>query len=243
MKTIGLLGGMSSESTIDYYRRINAGVNRELGGHHAARMLIYSADLHEVFDWLMGEDHDSLAAYLGDAAVDLERSGADFVIIACNTAHVVAPQIAARLGVPMVHIADVLGEALTQAGIHRVGLFASVVVTEDPFYRQHLREHFGIEVLTADPAGRAEVDRVIREELCFHDIREESRGSLTGLAEELGSRGADAVVLACTELCLLFPDADIAGLPIFDTTTLHAERTIELALGRRPLTSSREAAA
>lgn len=243
MKTIGLLGGMSPESTIDYYRRINDAVRRSLGGHHSAKMFVYSADLDQVFAWLHDDDYSSLAQHLGQAATALERSGADFVIMACNTAHVVAPQLEARLRVPFIHIADVLGEALAEAGISRVGLLGSLVVSEMPFYQRHLGSRYGIEVLNPDEAGRAEVDRVIRRELCFHRILAESRKSLTDVAAGLGARGAEAIVLACTELNLLFGGPVVAGLPVFDTTALHAERTAALALGQLELPAPREVAA
>lgn len=243
MKTIGLLGGMSPESTVDYYRRINAGVNRALGGFHGARMVAYSANLADVFDWLAAKDYRTLARHLGDAAVDLQRSGADFMIMACNTAHVVAPEVASRLRVPLVHIADVLGEALTRAGVDRVGLLGSLVVSEVPFYHKHLRSRFGIEVLVPDRLGRAEVDRIIRRELCFHRLRDESRESLVQISEQLGARGAQAVALACTELGLLLTETEVAGLPVFDTTVLHSERAVALALGQAELPQAREAAA
>ena len=248
MKTIGLLGGMSPESTVDYYRRINAGVNRALGGHHGARMFAYSADLDEVFAWLAVEDYAALGKHLGDAAVALETSGADFVIMACNTAHVVAPQIGRRIQVPLVHIADVLGESLQRAGHTRVGLLGSLVVTEVPFYQRHLRSRFGIDIVFPDATGRAEIDRVIRRELCFHQILDSSRDSLTGIAGSLRRRGADAIVLACTELGLLFdgagPEGDrIASLPLFDTTALHADRAVALALGELELPGLAEIAA
>ena len=243
MQTIGLLGGMSPESTVDYYRRINSGVHAALGGHHGARMLAYSANLDEVFAWLAAEDYDALGKHLGDAAVELERSGADFMLMACNTAHVVAPQIAARLRIPFIHIADVLGEALSSAGITRVGLLGSIVVSEVPFYQEHLLSRFGIEVLVPGRLGRTEVDRVIRRELCFHQILAESRDSLTHISRQLYGRGAEAIVLACTELGLIIEGPEVAGLPVFDTTALHADRAVALALGEIELPAAREIAA
>lgn len=230
MKTIGLLGGMSPESTIDYYRRINAGVHRALGGYHGARMLIYSADLDDVFRWLGTDDRQALADHLTRAALALQAGGADFLVVACNTAHVVAREIAGALEVPFVHIGDVLGEALTAAGVSRVGLLGSRVTMEAPFYGDHLRERFGIEVVIPRETDRREIDWIIRDELSFGTCLETSRGTLTAACEKLETQGAEAIVLGCTELRLLLDVEILAGLPVFDTTALHADRAVALAL-------------
>ncbi len=235
MKTIGLLGGMTAESTIDYYKRINAGINQALGGYRAARMLIYSANLDDVFRWLETEDHDALGEHLSRAAAALEKGGADFMIMACNTAHVVAPRIAARLEIPFVHIADVLGEALASAGIGRVGLLGTRITMDAPFYRDHLGSRFGIDVLLPEETDKDEVDRVIREELCFHRLLDASRQNLVAVSRQLRDRGAGAIVLGCTELGLLLDTDTVAGVPVFDTTALHADRAVALALGQMEL--------
>ena len=243
MKTIGLLGGMSPESTIDYYRRIHAGVHRALGRHHSARMYVYSADLDDVLSWLYRRDHAALGQHLGDAAEHLERSGADFVLMACNSAHAVAPQVEQRLTVPLIHIADVLGEALRAAGVTKIGLLGTGVTMGQSFYRDRLESRFGVEVLLPDLAAQNEVDRVIREELCFHRILDSSRRSLARMCRDFAERGADAAALACTELNLLIEGEAIDGLPVFDTTALHADRAVTLALGKSDLTPARKVAA
>lgn len=243
MRTIGLLGGMSPESTIDYYRRINAGVHRALGGYHGARMLIFSADLDDVFRWLWADDHQALAEHLTRAALALQAGGADFLVMACNTAHLVAREISSALEIPFVHIGDVLGEALTAAGHSRVGLFGSCVTMEAPFYRDHLRERFGIEVVIPPEDERKEIDRIITDELSFGTCLEASKESLVASAEELGARGAEAVVLGCTELRLLLDVESVAGLPVFDTTALHADRAVALALEDEGLAALAEKAA
>lgn len=227
---IGVLGGMSPESTADYYQRINADVRERLGSFHSARMLIHSTDLQQVFDWTDADDHDGLGAHLVAAARALEGAGADFVIMACNTAHAVAPQIESALGIPFVHIADVLGEALRDAGCRRVGLLASRHTTELPFYEERLWQGFGIETVVPEAEERSEVDRVIREELCFHRILPASRERFERITGGLKGRGADAVALACTEIGLLIDSPTLAGLPVFDTTALHCRRAVELAL-------------
>lgn len=230
MRTIGLLGGMSPESTIDYYRRINAGVRTALGGHHGARLLIYSADLDDVFRWLWSDDHRALGDHLTQAALGLQAAGADFLVVACNTAHLVAGEIAGALEIPFVHIGDVLGEAVAAAGHSRVGLLGSRITMEASFYGDHLRQRFGIEVMIPGPANRQEVDRIICHELSFGTCLDASRERLVEAAEELGARGAEAVVLGCTELRLLLDEASVAGLPVFDTTALHTDRAVALAL-------------
>ena len=229
MRTLGILGGMSSESTHDYYRRLNQGVNHALGGHHAARVLIHSVDLHDVFTWLRSGREDLLGEHLADAAAGLEGAGAELVLMACNTAHVVAPEVEARLRVPFLHIADVLGKALREAGHRRVALLGSLVTVEAPFYAERLRE-FGIETMVPETVARQEVDRIIHEELCFRRILEGSRRRLITIAENLAADGAEAVVLGCTELGLLIDTPTVAGLPVLDTTVLHSQAAVDWAL-------------
>ena len=229
MRTLGILGGMSSESTHDYYRRLNQGVNRALGGHHAARVLIHSVNLHDVFTWLRSGREDLLAEHLSDAAVGLEGAGAEMVLMACNTAHVVAPQVEDRLRVPFLHIADVLGQALRDAGHRRVALLGSLVTVEAPFYADRLAR-FDVETLVPEPVARQEVDRIIHEELCFRQVLDGSRRRLATIAENLAADGAEAVVLGCTELGLLIDTPTVAGLPVFDTTVLHSQAAVDWAL-------------
>jgi len=233
---------MSPESTVDYYKRINAGVREALGGFHSCPMLAYSANLHEVFHWFQTEDDGALAELLVDRAIGLQEAGADLMMIACNTAHKVAPQIASALTIPLIHIADVLGEALSEAGHTRVGLLGSSITMNAPFYRERLWDRFGVEAISPEGSAAMEVDRIIKEELCFHQLREESRQSLEDTSGALGMRGAQAIVLACTELGLLLAGETVADLPLFDTTRLHTERAVALALGRQALPEAARAA-
>ena len=243
MKTLGILGGMSAESTVEYYNRINRGVNQALGGHEHPRMFVYSANLGEVFGWLEGKDLAPLGDHLGEAAVQLERGGADFMIMACNTAHLVAPSIEERLGIPFVHIADALAEELQRASVQRVGLLGISMTVEAPFFRERLGERYGIEVLTPGAEDKAEVDRVIRDELCFHRLEEASRESLTAIVRRLGEQGAEAVALVCTELSLLLPGDHVAGLRSFDSMAIHVAQAVEFALEERSLDTVGELAA
>ena len=232
LKTLGILGGMSPESTADYYGRINTGVRTALGGHHSAPMQIFSANLADVFRWTDSGDYDALGDYLEQAALGLQAADAGAVIMACNTAHVVASRIEDALSIPFHHIADVLGEALQRDGISRIALLGSRITMGGAFYRGRLQDGYGIETMTPDASGRDFVHRVIVEELCFHEIRDESRETLAGITESLALQGAEAVVLGCTELCLLVDGERFGGLPVYDTTALHVDRAVDVVLGR-----------
>lgn len=228
MKTIGLLGGMSWESTIPYYRIINEFVKDRLGGLHSARLVLYSVEFDEIERCQSSGDWAKSAEILGDAAVRLERAGADLIVICTNTMHKVAPQIASMVHVPLVHIADATADALTQAQIHRVGLLGTRYTMTQDFYRQRLRDR-GLEVLVPDEADVALVNDVIFHELCVGTIREESRTEFQRIIAELRAHGAEGVILGCTEIGLLIHPED-ACLPVFDTTQIHARRAAELAL-------------
>lgn len=228
MKTIGLLGGMSWESTIPYYRIINEFVKDQLGGLHSARLVLYSVEFDEIERCQSSGDWAKSAEILGDAAVRLERAGADLIVICTNTMHKIAPQIASMVHVPLVHIADATADALTQAQIHRVGLLGTRYTMTQDFYRQRLRDR-GLEVLVPDEADIALVNDVIFHELCVGTIREESRTEFQRIIAELRAHGAEGVILGCTEIGLLIHPED-ACLPVFDTTQIHARRAAELAL-------------
>ncbi|MBL8274121.1 MAG: aspartate/glutamate racemase family protein [Xanthomonadales bacterium] len=229
MKTIGLLGGMSWESTLPYYRLINQGVNARLGGLHSARLLLYSVDFHDI-ECLQREGRWAQAgSVLAAAATTLQAAGAEVLVLCTNTMHKVAPAIEAAIRIPLLHIADPVAAAVVGAGFRKVGLLGTRFTMEQDFYRTRLRERHGIEVLVPGAAGRDQVHRVIYEELCRGLLREESRAALCGVIAALVADGAEAVVLACTEIGLLVRPQD-ATVPLYDSTALHAGAAVELAL-------------
>ncbi|WP_163561045.1 aspartate/glutamate racemase family protein [Halomonas sp. NO4] len=229
MKTIGLLGGMSWESTQSYYRALNEGVKQALGGLHSAKVAMVSVDFAEI-EALQHEGRwAETAAILSRAAQQVERAGADFLVIATNTMHKVAPQIEAAIAIPLLHIADATAERLVADGIGRVGLLGTRFTMEQPFYKELLTERFGIEVLVPDEAQRETVHRVIYEELCLGRTEPASKAAYLAIIAALGERGAEAVILGCTEIALLVQQADTA-VPLYDTTALHAARAVERAL-------------
>jgi aspartate racemase len=229
MRTIGLLGGMSWESTVSYYQIINRAVTERLGGLHSAKLLLYSLDFAEI-ERLQHEDRwDEAGRLLADAAVALERAGADFLVLCANTMHRVAPAIEARVRIPLLHIADPTGRAVRRAGLARVGLLGTRFTMEQDFHRRRLEDTFGLEVRVPNAASRELVHGIIYRELCRGIVSEGSRAALGRVVQELLHAGAEAVVLGCTELGLLLR-ADDAPLPLFDTARLHAEAAAGLAL-------------
>jgi len=228
MKTIGLIGGMSWESTLGYYRQINEAVKRRLGGLHSARIVLYSVDFHDIERLQHAGDWDAAGAALADAARALERAGADFVVLCTNTMHKVAPAIEAAVAIPLLHIADPTAAAITAAGFARVGLLGTRFTMEQAFYRDRLRDR-GLDVLVPDEAARERVHRVIYDELCLGVVRDASRAAYRDIMRALVARGAEAVILGCTEISLLV-GADDAAVPLFDTTALHAEAAVDAAL-------------
>lgn len=228
MKTIGLLGGMSWESTIPYYAIINKAVKDWLGGLHSARLILYSVEFDEIERCQSSGDWEKSAKILGDAALRLERAGADLLVICTNTMHKVAPQIASMIHIPLVHIADATADALEQAQVRRVGLLGTRYTMTQDFYRQKLRDR-GLEVLIPDEADVALVNDVIFRELCVGTVRAESRAQFQRIVAALKDRGAEGVILGCTEIGMLIGPDDVC-LPVFDTTLIHAQRAAELAL-------------
>ena len=229
MKTIGLLGGMSWESTIPYYRIINRGVNERLGGLHSAKILLYSVDFDGI-ERLQHQDRwDEAGDVLVDAARRLETAGADFLILCTNTMHKLAPQLEDALDIPMLHIADATADAIRDAGINAVGLLGTRFTMEQDFYRGRLEEKHGLRVLTPDEAGRAAVHDVIYHELCHGKVLDESRRRFVTVIDQLAGRGAEGVILGCTEIAMLTDGAQTA-VPLFDTTTIHAAKAIQWAL-------------
>ena len=229
MKTIGLLGGMSWESSIEYYRIVNQTARDRLGPLHSAKIVMVSVDFSEI-ETLQHEGRwDEAAVILIDAARRIERGGADFLVICTNTMHKLAGQIGAAIGIPIVHIGDATAAAIKRRGITTVGLLATRFTMEEDFYKGRLSEAHGIEVLVPDEAGRDEVHRVIYEELCAGRIEPASRAPYLEIIEGLVVRGAEGIVFGCTEVGLLLKAPDVS-VPVFDTTEIHAIAAVERAL-------------
>lgn len=228
MKTIGLIGGMSWESTVTYYQLLNEGVKDALGGLHSAKVLLYSVDFFEIESLMSRGDWDKAADLLGGVAARLENAGADMILICTNTLHKVAPQVQSRIRVPLVHIAVAAAEALTAQGISRVGLLGTKYTMTQAFYRDKLVER-GIEVLIPEEDDIDLVNRVIFDELCLGIVKEESRADYLRVIAALQQRGAQGILLGCTELGLIVAREDVS-LPLFDTTEIHAKKALVLAL-------------
>jgi aspartate racemase len=229
MKTIGLIGGMSWESTLPYYRHVNEAIRARLGGLHSARLVLYSVDFHEIEQLQRSGDWQRAGELLGEAAAALERAGAEFLVLCTNTMHKVAEAIEQAVCIPLLHIADPTAAAIRAAGLQRVGLLGTRFTMEQPFYRERLESRHGIQVLVPDEADRQLVHRVIYEELCLGTVRETSRQAYREVIARLVAQGAQAVILGCTEIGLLI-GAEDAVVPLFDTTLLHAGAAAEQAL-------------
>ena len=229
MKTIGLIGGMSWESSVEYYRIINQLVAEKLGGLHSARVLLYSLDFAEIESIQRKGRWDEAALILTQAGMALKQSGADFLLICTNTMHKVADVVAQNVGLPIVSIIDVTGSAIVEQGLKTVGLLGTRFVMEEPFYRDRLLNGFGINVLVPQEAERNMIHRIIYEELCKGKILEDSRLSCIEIIKRLKSYGAQGIVLGCTELPLLIHSKHV-DIPLFDTARLHAEAAVDLAL-------------
>ena len=228
MKTIGLIGGMSWESTTSYYQIINETIKRELGGLHSAKILLYSVDFAEIEHYQAVGDWDKSAQLLADIAQRLEQAGADFIVICTNTMHKVAPQIQKKIAIPILQIAQATAQALVDDGIRKVGLLGTKYTMTQDFYKEKLLES-GLEVLIPDQAGIADVNRIIYDELCLGDIRESSKQTYLTVIDDLKNAGAEAVILGCTEIGLLVKQSDIA-LPLYDTTVIHAEKAAKMGI-------------
>lgn len=228
MKSIGLIGGMSWESTVMYYQVINREVGRRLGGLRSAPLAMLSVDFEEIASRQKQGDWEGMAAMLSDAARSLVRAGADCVLIGTNTMHKVAPEVQAAVDVPLLHIADVTADAIVKAGFKTVGLMGTRFTMEQGFYVERLNSK-GVECVIPDEAQRAEIHRIIFDELCRGIFKDSSRTALKAIVADLAVRGAQGVVLGCTELPLILSAADVA-IPLFDTTTLHALAAVEFAL-------------
>lgn len=229
MKTIGLIGGMSWESTVSYYRLINTAVKEKLGGLHSAKCVLYSVDFAEVEELQRRGQWPEAARLLVGAAQSVEKAGADLVLICTNTMHKVADRVQAGIGVPLLHIADATAEKVKQAGLQRVGLLGTRFTMEEDFYRGRLAGGVGLEVMVPDTEDREAVHRIIYEELCVGTIRPESKSHVAGIMSRLVEMGAEGIILGCTELGLLVGAEDYR-VPLFDTTRVHALAAVERAL-------------
>lgn len=228
MKTIGILGGMSHESTAHYYRLINEGVRTRLGGLHSARIVLLSVDFATIESLQAADDWDAAGDLLAADARRIEAAGADFLLLATNTMHRCADAIAAAIDIPLLHLADATADAIEDAGVQRVALLGTRYTMEQPFYRERL-ERRGLHVDVPNAADRAELNRVIFEELCQGIIRADSRATLQRMIGDPGAAGATAVIAGCTEITLLVGAAD-SPLPLFDTTAIHADAAVVRAL-------------
>ncbi|TQK44995.1 aspartate racemase [Streptomyces sp. SLBN-118] len=231
MKTIGLIGGMSWESSAEYYRLLNELVRERLGGLHSAKCVLHSVDFAEIEELQVAGDWDRAGEILAEAARGLRAAGADLLLICTNTMHKVAGQVEAAVSVPLLHLADATADAVRAQGIGRVGLLGTAFTMEQDFYRDRLASH-GLDVLTPDAEGRALVHRVIYDELCLGVVREESRAAYQDVIAQLVAAGAEGVVLGCTEIELLIGQKD-SPVPVFPTTRLHVEAAVDAALGGR----------
>jgi aspartate racemase len=228
MKTIGLLGGMSWESSALYYRLLNEAVRERLGGLHSARCLLLSVDFAEIERLQVAGEWERAGALLAAHARTLQEAGAELVVLCTNTMHKVADALTAVLDVPLLHIGDVTAAAVRAAGLHRVGLLGTAFTMEQPFLTDRLAAR-GLHVLVPDPVDRAEVHRIVYEELCLGVVREESRQVYRSIIDRLVAEGAEGVILGCTEIELLIGPGD-AGVPVFPTTQLHVEAAVTAAL-------------
>ena len=236
MQTIGLLGGMSWESSIEYYRFVNEAVRDRLGGLHSAKSLMLSVDFAEIEPLQRSGDWAGAGVQLGEAARCLERGGADLLVLCTNTMHRVADDVEAAVSIPLLHIADATAERVRRAGIREVGLLATRYTMEGDFYRRRLEERHGMRVIVPDEPDRTEVHRVIYEELVVGEVRERSRERYRSVMADLVDRGAQALILGCTEIELLV-GTDDSDVPVFDTTRIHAEAAVERALRGQPVRS------
>ncbi|MBM7354466.1 aspartate/glutamate racemase [Lelliottia amnigena] len=229
MKTIGLIGGMSWESTIPYYRLINEGIKQHLGGLHSASLLLHSVDFHEIEACQASGEWDKAGEMLAQAALGLERAGAQGILLCTNTMHKVASHIETCCSLPFLHIADATGRAIAATGMQRVALLGTRYTMEQDFYRGRLETQFGIESIVPDEADRARINQIIFEELCLGTFSDASRHYYLSVIDKLAKQGAQGVIFGCTEIGLLVP-AEESPIPVFDTTAIHAVDAVEFML-------------
>lgn len=236
MKTIGVIGGMSWESSAEYYRLLNRYAKEKLGGHHNAPSLMLTLDFAAIEASQRAGDWEGLGEQLAAAAAQLQRGGAELVILATNTMHRVYEPIVQAINVPFIHIADPTGRALRVAGVERVGLLGTRYTMEHAFYAGRLREKYGLQTVIPDELDRQQVHRIIYDELCHGVINPDSQRIYQNVIGDLVARGAQAVILGCTEITLLIGQQD-SVLPVFDTTALHARAAVDFAIGTEDATA------
>ena len=229
MKTIGLLGGMSWESTLKYYRAINTGVQKALGGFHSAKIILYSFDFEPIEQLQAKGDWPGMARELSDAAQRVQAAGADFLLICTNTMHKVAPEIEAAIQIPIIHIADATAEVLVHEGIKTVGLLGTAFTMEQAFYKDRLANNFGLKVLVPDEDDREIIHKIIFQELVMGKIEADSKAEYLRIIDSLAGQGAEGVILGCTEIGMLINQSD-TSVRLFDTTYIHAEKAVEYAI-------------
>ena len=228
MKNIGLMGIMSWNSSAEYYRLINELVSKRWGGFHSAKLILLNLDFEEIKSAQNEGRLDKIATILTEAGMTLQRAGADFLVMCTNTMHKFADEVERKSGLPLLHIADVVGRAIKDYEMLRVGLLGTQFTMEDPFYRGRLKDRFGLEVLTPEAEDRTIINHVIYDELCQGKVKMSSRHLCNEIMKKLAERGAQGIILGCTELPLLIQSSD-ATVPLFDTTRLHAEAAVNLA--------------
>lgn len=228
LKTIGIIGGMSWESTALYYRALNEGVREKLGGLHSAKIVMESLDFHDIEKLQASGAWDEAADVIGGAGKRLKKAGADFLLLATNTMHIVADQVEASAGLPLLHIADTTAQEIVRLGFTSVGLLGTAFTMEQGFYKDRLEAKFGLNVLTPDAGGRALVHDVIYNELCKGNVFDASRNDYLIIIDELLARGAEAIILGCTEIGMLVKPEHINAV-LFDTMAIHAEAAVERA--------------
>ena len=229
MKTIGLIGGMSWESTLSYYKAINQGIKKQLGGLHSAKLVLFSVDFDEIEKLQHQGKWQETADILSNAAKSIEKAGADFFLICTNTMHKVAEQVENSVNIPLLHIADATAQELVECNISKVGLLGTAFTMEQDFYKGRLSEKFGIEVLVPTTEQRAQVHQIIYQELCLGEIKQESKAVYLDIVNDLYLQGCDAVILGCTEIALLIKQDD-TKVPLYDTTQIHAESAVAFSL-------------
>jgi aspartate racemase len=229
MRTIGLLGGMSWESTVGYYRKINEGVKKSLGGLHSAKIVLYSVDFEPIEQLQHKGDWEGTADILSEAALKVQAAGADFLVICTNTMHKVAPDIEKAIHIPILHIADATAEVLADKGIKTVGLLGTAFTMEQDFYKGRLMQKYGLEVLVPNEPDRKIVHNVIYQELCLGRMIESSKTEYLRIIKRLANQGAEGVILGCTEIGLLVNQSD-TDIELCDTTAIHAEKAVEYAI-------------
>lgn len=229
MKTIGLLGGMSWESTVSYYRAINEGVKNALGGLHSAKIVMYSVDFEPIEKLQHAGDWQGIASILSEAARKIESAGAEFLLICTNTMHKVAPEIENSIQIPLLHIADATAEILSQNDVSTVGLLGTAFTMEQEFYKSRLSRKHGLSVITPNEEDRQIVHNIIYRELCMGKVLQDSKTEYLRIIDLLAEQGADAVILGCTEIGMLINQSDTKVM-LYDTTAIHAEKAVEYAI-------------